>query len=48
MEAIQERFDAFHEETKPILDDYKNEGKLIEIDGTKSVEDVTAQILAHL
>lgn len=48
MDAIQERFDAFHEETKPILDEYKNEGKLVEIDGTKSVEEVTAQIMAHL
>lgn len=48
MEAIQARFDAFYQETKPILDEYKTEGKLIEIDGSQSIEDVTLQILSHL
>ncbi len=48
IEAIQSRFSAFHTETMPLLEEYKNEGKLIEIDGTKSIEDVTAEIITHL
>lgn len=48
MEAIQARFDAFYKETKPILDEYKTEGRLIEINGQQPVEAVTLEILSHL
>lgn len=48
MDAINERFEAFFEDTKPILDEYKQEGRLIEIDGTLPIEQVTEAILAAL
>ncbi len=48
MEAIQQRFKAFHEDTEHLLEEYKQEGKLIEIDGTQSIEVITKEIIAHL
>lgn|GEM_PF-3796182 len=48
LDAIQERFDAFHAETKPLLDEYKAEGKLIEINGMQSIEAIAAEIMTHL
>jgi adenylate kinase len=47
-EAIAERFALFHKETKPILDEYVAAGKVVLIDGTKSIEDITKEIIAHI
>ena len=48
MDSINERFEAYNDDTMPILSEYKAEGKLIEIDGTKPIEEVTASIISHL
>lgn len=38
--VIQKRMNTFIEKTMPVIEKYKGEGKIIEIDGQKSVEDV--------
>ena len=45
---IEERLKLFHQETEPILNFYRQKGKLIEIDGTGSIENVHKQILKEL
>jgi adenylate kinase len=42
------RLNEFNSKTKPVLDYYKNNGQLIEIDGTKSPDEVTQEIIAKL
>jgi len=39
-EIVKKRLVAYHEQTQPLIDYYKNEGKLKEVDGTVDVEDV--------
>lgn len=43
-DIIKERLKLFHERTEPILDYYRKQGKLLEIDGSKPVEEVASQI----
>jgi adenylate kinase len=43
-EVIKQRLQEYHNKTKPLLDFYGE--KVLQIDGTKSVEAVTKQILA--
>ncbi len=43
-EVIEQRLQEYHAKTKPLLDFYG--AKVVQIDGTKTVEEVTAQILA--
>lgn len=44
LQAIKKRISLFHQVTEPVVEFYRGEGKLIEIDGEQSVEDVFAQI----
>ncbi|HHW48518.1 MAG TPA: adenylate kinase [Clostridiaceae bacterium] len=44
-ETIQKRLIAYHEQTEPLIDYYKNKGKLIVVDGTKEIEEITSEIL---
>ncbi len=46
--AVIRRIEIFHKFTKPVLDYYKSQGKLVEIDGTKSIEEVNEEILKSL
>lgn len=46
--AIAERFHLYHTETKPIIDAYDSEGKVIHLDGTASIDTITTEILKHL
>ncbi len=48
IEAINERFKLYHSETAPILAEYEQAGKIVKIDGTKNIDEITAQILKHL
>ncbi len=43
--TIRERLKVYHTQTSPQLDFYKKAGKLITIDGTVSIDQVTGQIL---
>lgn len=39
-EVIGERLRLYHEETEPILDYYRKQGKLLEVDGSGTIEEV--------
>ncbi len=45
-ESIKKRIKTYHEETKPILNYYKN--KLITVNGEQSIEDVSKEILKKI
>jgi adenylate kinase len=46
--AIRKRIELFHEVTKPVIEYYREKGILIEIDGEKSIEEISDVILADL
>lgn len=39
-ETVNKRLTVYHEQTQPLIDFYKNEGVLVEVDGTQNLEDV--------
>jgi len=43
-EAIRKRLEIYHQETKPLLKIYQDQGILYQIDGAKSIEEVYQQI----
>ncbi len=43
-ETVKNRLNVYHEQTQPLIDYYKNEGILAEVDGTKNMDDVFADI----
>lgn len=47
-ETVQKRLNVYHEQTQPLIDYYKNEGILMEVDGTQDVEDVFNDIVKIL
>ena len=47
-DAIKKRLELYHEQTKPILEYYKEKGKVIEIDGSLAPKQVSEEILSHL
>lgn len=48
VEAINERFKLYHTETAPILAEYETSGKVVKIDGTKSIDEITSIIIETL
>ncbi len=48
MTAVMKRIEIFNEVTKPVISHFDDKGKLIRIDGTKSIEDVNKEILKLL
>jgi adenylate kinase len=48
VDTIKRRIDVYLGQTSPLIDYYRNNGKLIEIDGTQSIEQVTQDLLAAL
>lgn len=48
IQALRKRIDSFHKSTEPVLDFYRKEGKLVEIDGTQTIEEVNEDILKSL
>lgn len=46
--AIRKRIELFHKFTEPVLDFYREKGQLIEIDGEKTIEQITEEILKKL
>lgn len=44
LQAIRNRIQLFHDVTEPVLEFYRQNGLLLEVDGEKSIMDVTAQI----
>ena len=47
-QAIHERLDVYQEETLPVVEHYRKQGKLIEVDGTPDVETIFADIVSKL
>ena len=47
-EIVQKRLVAYHEQTQPLIDYYKNEGILKTVDGTQDVDKVFEDIVAIL
>ncbi|MBU1090145.1 nucleoside monophosphate kinase [Patescibacteria group bacterium] len=47
-EAIETRLNVYENETVPAIEKYREEGRLIEIEGIKGVEEVNAEIVAKL
>lgn len=48
LQAIRKRIALFHEKTEPVLDYYKDRGKLIRVDGERDIDDVFADIMERL
>ena len=47
-ETVKKRLDVYHDQTQPLIDYYKNEGVLAEVDGTLDMEDVFRAIVKIL
>lgn len=47
-DIIRNRLKVFHETTAPVINYYKNNGCVLEVDGTLAVEEVTAKIVEKL
>lgn len=47
-ETVLKRLEVYHEQTAPLIGHYKETGKLVQVDGTQSVEAVTEAIAARL
>ncbi|NCB92357.1 MAG: adenylate kinase [Clostridia bacterium] len=39
-ETVKKRLDVYHDQTQPLIEFYKNEGVLVEVDGTQNLDDV--------
>ncbi|MFA5136281.1 MAG: nucleoside monophosphate kinase [Patescibacteria group bacterium] len=48
LSALKKRIEMFHKYTKPVIEYYRNQGKLIELDGTKTIREVNKEILENL
>lgn len=48
LQAIRRRIGLFHEMTNPVIDFYRQIGKLVQVDGEKDIEEVFADIIKEL
>lgn len=47
-ETVKNRIKVFYQQTSPLIEYYRQQGKLMEIDGMKSVEEVSAEVLEKM
>ena len=47
-ESIKARLEAYEQETKPCIDFYESEGKIVRINGEQSIEGVSKEVLEKL
>lgn len=47
-ETVEKRLKVYHEQTKPLIDYYKNSGILVTLDGTKDMNEVFSNICSVL
>ena len=47
-DAIKQRIETFFEETLPVVEEYKNEWKLIKVNANQSIEDVQKELVTKL
>ncbi len=48
LNAIRKRIELFHEKTEPVIEYYRQHGKLIDVNGEQDVEGVFADIMKHI
>ena len=48
IETVKNRIQVYFNQTAPLINYYKNHGKLVEIDGTQTIDQVTNDLLAAL
>ncbi len=48
LQALRKRIELFHEKTEPVIGFYREQGKLVQVDGEKTVDEVFADIMSHL
>lgn len=48
LQAIRKRIELFHEKTMPVLDYYKQEGKLVNVDGEREIDAIFEEICSVL
>ncbi len=48
LKAIRKRISLFHEFTEPVLGFYREKGVLVDLDGEKSIEEISKEILDKL
>ena len=44
-DTVKNLLNVYHDQTQPLIDYYKNEGILAEVDGTKDMEEVFQDIV---
>ncbi len=44
-ETVRNRLKVYHQQTAPLIEYYKNKGVLFEVDGNKSIEEITQQLI---
>lgn len=47
-ETVKERLKVYHSQTEPLVNYYKGRGKLVTIDGERSLEEITEKILEEI
>ena len=47
-DTVKRRIEVYYKQTSPLIDYYRNHGKLVEIDGTQSIDRVTEDLVAAL
>jgi adenylate kinase len=47
-ETVTTRINVYMEQTEPLIDYYKNQGLLLDVDGTKTIEEVFVDITSGL
>jgi len=47
-DTVKSRLEAYHEQTAPLIEFYTNMGVMVELDGTKDVKEVTADMISAL
>jgi len=47
-ETVKRRIEVYFEQTSPLISHYRDHGKLVEIDGTRSIDQVTENLLVAL
>ena len=48
VETVKNRIHVYRKQTAPLIDHYREAGKLVEIDGAQSIEDVTTALMKAL
>jgi len=48
IQALRRRIESFHKHTKPVLEYYEKKKRLVEVDGTQSIQEVNETILKGL